>query len=118
MRKTKCPYQEFYTRLPQYKTPPTTSAPGPGTFSRVYERLAAEGTSEILSIHISSALSNVANVAQLAAQATESIAVKVLDAGQITLGTGLQVLAAAKAIAQGDTIAETAIPVLASPSHI
>ncbi len=98
--------EEFYARLPQYKTPPTTSAPGPGMFSRVYEQLAASGATEILSIHISSALSNVANVAQLAAQATESIAVQVWDAGQITLGTGLQVLAAAKAIAQGNRMSE------------
>ena len=45
--------QEFYERLPEFNPLPTTAAPGPGIFQRVYEQLAAEGATEILSIHIS-----------------------------------------------------------------
>lgn len=97
---------EFYRRLPTYPTPPTTSAPAPGIFARTYERLAAEGASEVLSIHISASLSNVYNVARLVAQDTRSIPVTVIDAGQISLGTGLLVLAAAEAAAAGRSVQE------------
>jgi DegV family protein with EDD domain len=49
--------QEFYERLPQINPSPTTAAPGPDVFRQIYERLAAEGATEILSIHISIKLS-------------------------------------------------------------
>jgi DegV family protein with EDD domain len=98
--------QEFYKRLPRFETHPTTSAPGPGMFTRVYERLAAEGASEILSLHIASTLSNVMNVAQIAARSEPPVPVTVFDAGQITLGTGLAALTAARAAAAGRNIAE------------
>jgi len=98
--------EQFYERLPEYKTPPTTSAPGLGTFVRVYERLAAKGASEILSIHISANLSAISNVARLAAEATEVVPVTVFDPGQLTLGTGLIVQVAAKAAAAGLSMSE------------
>ena len=59
--------EEFYRRLPDHDPPPTTALPGPQRFLQVYERLAAEGATEILSIHISVSLSGTVNVAHLAA---------------------------------------------------
>jgi DegV family protein with EDD domain len=99
--------QEFYERLPGWEPPPQTATPNPGMFRRIYERLADEGITEILSIHISLSLSATVNSARLAAREITSAAVTVFDGGQITLGTGLLVLAAAKAAAAGHSIGET-----------
>lgn len=97
---------EFYEQLPQYRSPPRTSAPGPGTFTDLYERLAAEGADAILSIHVSSAISNMYNVACLGAEAAAAVPVTVLDSQQLTLGTGLVVLEAARAVSGGHSVEE------------
>ena len=93
--------QEFYERLPHFKSSPTTAVPGIGAFRNVYERLAAEGAREILSIHIASSLSAVVDTARLAAQEVGAAKVTVLDSGQLSLGTGLMVLTAAEAARNG-----------------
>lgn len=93
--------EEFYQRLPVSHPHPTTSAPGTGTFLEVYNRLADEGSQGIISIHVSQSLSNVNNVATLAARGFERIPVKVVDSGQLTLGVGLLVEAAAEMAQQG-----------------
>jgi DegV family protein with EDD domain len=98
--------QEFYERLPGCKTPPTTAAPGTQTFVSVYRRLADEGASAILSIHISPTLSAVLNVAQAAAAEFDEIPVTVLDSRQLSLGAGFIVLAAARAAAAGSSMEE------------
>jgi DegV family protein with EDD domain len=98
--------QEFYERLPDYETPPTTAAPGPEVFRQTYERLADEGASEILSIHISISLSATVDVARLGAEETDAVPVTVLDSRQLSLGTGFLVLAAAKAAAKGRSMDE------------
>jgi len=98
--------QEFYQRLPDYDPFPTTSMPGAEQFRQVYERLGAEGATEILSIHISISLSGVVNVARLGSQQTEAVPVTVLDSRQLSLGTGFLVLSAARAAAAGRSMAE------------
>lgn len=97
--------QAFYEGLPRFAFHPTTSVPSPGEFYEVYERLAAQGATQLLSIHISESLSAVTNSARLAAEETD-VAVTVFDSGNLTLGTGLQVLAAAQAAAEGRTVDE------------
>lgn len=98
--------EEFYERLPNYNPPPTTSAPGTGAFVKAYEDLAAQGADHILSIHISAKLSNVVNVARMAAEATEAVPITVIDSGQLTIGTGILALDAAKAAEEGHSVAE------------
>ncbi|MFZ5918905.1 MAG: DegV family protein [Chloroflexota bacterium] len=98
--------QEFYQRLPDLKSPPLTSAPGPEIFRQVYEKLAAQGATEVLSLHISASLSATYNIAQAAAQTTKAVPVTTFDPGQLTLGTGLLVIEAAKAAAAGQSMAE------------
>jgi len=93
--------EEFYEQLPNYKSNPTTSAPGTGTFVKVYEQLAAEGADHIFSIHISAKLSNVVNVARMAAEAINTVPITVIDSGQLSAGTGILALTAAKAAAVG-----------------
>jgi DegV family protein with EDD domain len=98
--------EEFYTRLPDFPTHPTTAVPSPLKFKTVYDSLAEEGATEVISIHISEALSAVVNVAKLAAKETVSTAVTVLDGHQLSLGTGFLVEAAAKMASLGHSVEE------------
>ncbi len=95
---------DFYMMLPNAEVQPTTSVPGIGVFVRAYQNLIDAGADHIISIHISSHLSNTVNVASLAAEAIEKARVTVIDACQLTVGTGLQVLEAARAAREGKTV--------------
>lgn len=97
---------EFYERLPTFSEQPTTAVPSPQKFRAVYDALAGEGASAVLSIHISSSLSAVVNVAQVAAQETTSVPVTVFDSRQLSLGTGFLVETAAKLARAGSLISE------------
>ncbi|MEM7113476.1 MAG: DegV family protein [Chloroflexota bacterium] len=98
--------QEFYENLYSYPTPPTTAAPATGSFTEAYERLAANGATEILSLHIASNLSNTFNAARLGAEAAENANVTLFDTQQVSMGGGMLVLLAAEAAAKGKSMAE------------
>ena len=98
--------QEFYERMPAYDPPPTTATPGAEMFRQVYERLATEGATQILSLHISKSLSATVDVARVAARETDVVPVTVLDARQLSLGTGYQAVTAAQAAAAGRSMEE------------
>jgi DegV family protein with EDD domain len=100
------PREEFYAKLPTFPFHPTTAVPSAQKFHALYEALAEEGASHVLSIHISATLSAVVNVAQVAAQETTSALVTVFDSKQLSLGTGFLVETAAKMAAAGCAIAE------------
>ena len=97
---------EFYTSLPTFPVHPTTAVPSPRKFRAVYDALADEGATQVLSIHISVALSAVADVARVAAQETRSAPVTVFDSRQLSLGTGFLVETAAKLAAEGCPLGE------------
>ena len=97
---------KFYDRLPGLKPPPTTAAPGIHVFQQAYEQLAAEGATEVLSIHISQKLSATIDVARQAAMETTAIPVTVFDSRQLSLGTGFQVQSAARAASAGRSMSE------------
>jgi DegV family protein with EDD domain len=92
--------QEFYEQLPLMKNLPTTAAPASGTFEQTYEKLFSQGASQVLSIHLASALSGILNAAQSAARSFGK-RVHVFDSQQVSMGLGFQALAAAEAAAQG-----------------
>jgi DegV family protein with EDD domain len=94
--------EEFYTRLPFFSTHPTTAIPSTERFVAAYNALADEGASEVLSIHISTALSGILDVAHAAARETTSTHVTVIDSRQLSLGTGFLVETAAK-MAEADS---------------
>lgn len=96
---------EFYERLPDCDPPPTTAIPGPQMFIQTYEQLAAEGATEILSIHISVSLSGTVNAARLAAEEA-SVPVTVLDSGSLSMGIGFLAWTAAQAAAEGHSMDE------------
>lgn len=97
---------EFYKKLPTFAEQPTTAVPSPQKFRAMYDALADEGASSVLSIHISSSLSAIGNVAQVAAQETTSVPVTVLDSKQLSLGTGFLVETAAKLAQAGSLVPE------------
>jgi DegV family protein with EDD domain len=97
---------EFYKKLPTFSELPTTAVPSPQKFRAIYDALADEGASAVLSIHISSSLSAIVNVAQVAAQETASVPVTVFDSRQLSLGTGFLVETAAKLAWAGSMVPE------------
>ena len=91
---------EFYQRMPDLRTPPTTAVPSTIVFAETYQRLFASGVQRILSIHLSSKLSGMVNTAMQVARKYGD-RVKVFDSGQLTLGTGFQAIEAAQLVRNG-----------------
>ena len=91
---------DFYRRMPDLQTPPTTAVPSTIVFEETYQRLLDSGIERILSIHLSSKLSAMFNTALQAAR-NYSDRVKVFDSRQITLGTGFQAIEAARGVMEG-----------------
>ena len=94
-------HREFYEKMSGYTQSVKTSAPGVGLFTEVYQNLAREGASQVISMHIHSGLSNLANAARIAANIVKPLEVTVVEMGQLALGLGHIVIKAARAAAQG-----------------
>jgi DegV family protein with EDD domain len=97
---------EFYQGLPNYPVQPTTAAPAPGAFVEVYKRLAKEGATGVLSIHVASSLSGILNAARIGAQAADVPKVTLVDSQQLSMGLGLLAIRAAEAAASGQSMTE------------
>jgi DegV family protein with EDD domain len=82
----------------------TTSRPTPQVFAETYQRLADDGASAIVSIHLSSQMSGTVEAAQLAA-AEASVPVEVVDSGTIGMAMGFAVITAAESAAGGADVA-------------
>ena len=67
--------EAFYQNLRHFEHHPTTAVPSPAKFHALYETLAEEGATEILSIHISETLSGTVNVARVTAAEPTSVPV-------------------------------------------
>jgi DegV family protein with EDD domain len=85
----------------------STAQPSPGRFAEAYERAAAWGATEVLSIHIGSAISGTLNSAKVAA-ADAPAPVRLVDTGTSSFGIACCVWEAGEAIASGATIDEAA----------
>lgn len=81
----------------------TTSRPSPDALAAAYR---ATGATEVVSIHLSSALSGTADSARVAAShvAEHGIRVHVVDSRSLAMGLGFAVLAAAEAAAGGASL--------------
>ncbi len=101
---------EFYQQLPQTEQLPTTSQPSPLDFCEAYRKALADGAEEILSIHLSSALSGTYQSAVLAKGMIEeeepAVKLVVLDSKSASYGIGVAVVAAARAAQRGKSLAE------------
>ncbi len=98
--------QEFFAKLQSSSQLPKTSQPPAGAFAEAYSALADEAE-QVLSIHVSSRLSQTCNSAQLGAREVEGrCRVEVVDSLQVSLGLGLIVMAAARAVRDGASLEE------------
>lgn len=87
--------------------PVSTSRPAPEVFREVYARLAADGATEIVSVHLSGDMSGTFESAQVASRGS-AVPVVCVDSRQVGVATGYAALAAARAAADGATGAEAA----------
>jgi len=78
----------------------TTSRPSPEELLEAYRRLAADGAREVVSVHISGALSGTCDAAVLAAR-DAPVPVHVVDSRSLGMGLGFAVLAAARCADDG-----------------
>lgn len=92
--------EEFYPLLEKSKSLPRTSQPSPGDFVNLYRNLAKQDP-EILSIHMSSGLSGTLNAAQLAARMVPEARITHVDTKTLSVASGWQVEAAARAAKRG-----------------
>lgn len=97
--------EQFYERLTQSSMPPTTSQPSPVDFVDLYKRiLAEEPDAQIISIHLSSAMSGTYQSAVLARSLLEQDAdIATIDSRSACYGFGQLVVLAAEAAQQGKT---------------
>ncbi|HBY98428.1 MAG: DegV family protein [Ardenticatenaceae bacterium] len=117
-------HAEFYDRLVR-EAPnlPKTSAPSVGQFTEAYEPILAEGD-DIISIHLSAALSGTFNVARLAVQEWPEGRVTVVDSRNVSMCLGWTAIAAAEAAMRGEaltdilTLVADVIPRLRIPSFL
>jgi len=93
---------EFYNKLMTSPVHPSTAAPSPGEFAKVYEK-AAQETDEIVSIHVTSKHSAMYDSALVGRQMVEKkgCRIEVIDSKGITMWQGLVAIAAAKAAHSG-----------------
>jgi DegV family protein with EDD domain len=93
-------------------TPVSTSRPTPAVFLEAYERAAAAGAEQVLSVHLSGDMSGTYESAQLAAREA-SLPVRAVDTRQLGSATGFAVLAAAEVLERGGSAEEAAGAALA-----
>jgi DegV family protein with EDD domain len=99
-------HENFYKGLAQFPAHPKTSTPGSSVFEAVYCQLVEEGANQIISIHIHTGLSSLSNVARIAARSIANARVTVVEVGQLAMGLGFIVLAAAEAALSGNSARE------------
>jgi DegV family protein with EDD domain len=96
---------EFYRQLPSLRQVPTTAAPPLGVIEAAYRRA---GGQEVAAVFLAASFSSLYLTAQNMARefsATQGTPIAVIDSGQLSLGLGWQVLAAAEAAAAGQPLA-------------
>jgi len=93
---------EFYQKLIESPTHPTTSQPSPSDFASVYSKLSTE-TDEIVSIQVSSKLSGTYNSALQGRElARTRCRIEVVDSLVVSMGLGLVAMAAARLAKAGE----------------
>ena len=96
---------EVYRWLRANKHIPTTAVPSVGDFVRVYAAAAQEAPG-IVSIHLPPKLSATHDVAAMASQLLDGVAIRVVNCGTAAMSQGFAVLEAARAATAGATLDE------------
>lgn len=97
---------QFYARLRTSPDMPATSQPSAGDFVQAYHSLVTEGASGILSIHVSGKLSGTMDSALMARDELPEVPIWVVDSLSTSMGLGLLVLEAARALEAGRPVEE------------
>ena len=97
--------EEFYARLEQAETLPTTAQIPPETFIKTFERLTAQGD-QVLGIFLSSAMSGTYQSAMIARDIVGEERIAVVDSQTVTFALGLLVEAACLLRDQGLSLEE------------
>ncbi len=97
---------EFYTRLSQSSSFPTTSQTPVHAYEELFRSLIAEGKNQILVLPISSGISGSVFSAQQARTMFPDADIEVLDTRLVSMALSFQVLAAARAAEQGASLQE------------
>jgi len=98
---------EFYGRFAVTDVAPKTSQPPPADFTQVYDNVATHAGA-IVSVHLGSNLSGTYQAALVGARPVPRTDIAHVDSGNVSVGLGLVVRAAAEAARSGRTAAEVA----------
>jgi len=91
----------FFEKLSHITGLPRTSQPSVGAFLETYEFMFSEGIEEIVSIHLSAAISGTLHSAQMAVDLASSPNIHIFDSGSAALGLGALAWAAAEWVEEG-----------------
>lgn len=99
--------EEFYQVLRTCEELPTTSQITPAIFAETYLKLAEEGVTDIVSIHLASELSGTYQSSVIAARlVADKVKVHCIDSKTATIGLGLVAMTVAQAAAEGKSLEE------------
>jgi len=107
---------EFYTRLKNAKIMPTTSQVSPKAFKDIFDQRLEEGY-QILTILVSEQLSGTLASAIQARELLSGAPIEIVDSRTTAMAMGFQVLAAARAAADGATLADCKAIAIKSREH-
>ena len=108
---------EYYRRLPAAHRLPTTSQPADAEFGDVYRRL-LERHEGIVSMHLAGSLSGTVDAARRAAAEVDPERIRVVDTCKVSVGVGLLVEAASRAVEGGAGLDEVERDVLAARASV
>ncbi|HEY1134422.1 MAG TPA: DegV family protein [Nocardioides sp.] len=94
---------ERITEALRARKPVSTSRPGPAVLEELYARLATDGYDEILSVHLSGAVSGTYESALLAAR-TADVPIRTVDTRQVGPATGYAVESAVARLREGASL--------------
>jgi DegV family protein with EDD domain len=98
---------QFYQKIEELQIIPATSQPSPAQFEAAYRKLAAEGATDILSIHVTSKLSGTYQSAVLAQELVAgTVRVHPVDSGCGSAGLGFVCVEAARMLQSGHSLDE------------
>jgi DegV family protein with EDD domain len=104
------PPAEFYRRLAEYRAAgkgmPTTSQPSPEDFRAMYTTLAAQGYTDIISIHVTAKSSGTCQSAQIAANMLSNVKVHVVDSTTTSMHMDFMLFEAIDVIDSGGSVEE------------
>lgn len=96
----------YFEKLRHISGMSTTSQPSVGAFLQTYESLFSEGIEEIVSIHLSAAISGTLHSAQMAIKLASNPNIHLFDSRSSALGLGVLAWAAAEWAEQGQCVSQ------------